>query len=54
VDALYEKIRIDGRVISAAVLVVTGINCSGTREILAVEPMESESEATYSLLFQGV
>ena len=49
VDALYEKIRMDGRVISAAVLVVTGINRPGTREILAVEPMETESEATYTL-----
>jgi putative transposase len=54
VDALYEKIRINSRVISAAVLVVTGINRSGTREILAVEPMENESEATYTLLFQGL
>jgi transposase-like protein len=54
VDALYEKIRMDGRVISAAVLVVTAINRSGTREILAVEPMESETEATYTRVFQNL
>jgi putative transposase len=54
VDALYEKIRMDGRVISAAVLVVTAINRSGTREILAVEPMESESEASYTRVFESL
>ena len=51
VDALYEKIRIDERVVNSAVMVVTGINREGKREILAVEPMENESEATYTLLF---
>jgi putative transposase len=54
VDALYEKIRVEGRVISAAVLIVTGINRSGTREILAVEPMESESEDTHTVVFQSL
>ncbi|MGA2614305.1 MAG: IS256 family transposase [Spirochaetia bacterium] len=54
VDALYEKIRMDGRVISAAALVVTAINRGGTREILAVEPMESETEATYTRVFEGL
>jgi transposase-like protein len=54
VDALYEKIRMDGRVISAAVLVVTAINRSGMREILAVEPMESETESTYTRVFQSL
>ena len=53
-DAPYEKIRMDGRVISAAVLVVTAINGSVERETLAVEPMESECEATYSRVFRGL
>jgi putative transposase len=52
VDALYQKIRVDGRVVSSAVMVVTGITPSGTREILAVEPMDSESEGTYTTLFK--
>jgi transposase-like protein len=51
-DALYQKIRVDGRVVSSAVMVVTGITPSGTREILAVEPMDSESEDTYTALFK--
>lgn len=33
------------------VLIVTGINTSGIREILAVEPVYSESEETYTQLF---
>ena len=52
IDALYEKIRLEDRVVNMAVLIVTGINRCGTREILAIEPMYQESEATYSLLFQ--
>ncbi len=52
VDAMYEKIRMNGRVVSMAVLIVTGINSSGVREILAVEPMYEESKETYSLIFK--
>jgi hypothetical protein len=33
-------------------MVVTGIALSGTREILAVEPMNNESEDTYTTLFK--
>jgi putative transposase len=51
VDALYEKIRTNGRVVNMAVLIVTGINTSGVREILAVEPVYGESEETYTQLF---
>jgi putative transposase len=54
VDALYEKIRHDGRVISMAVLVVAGITSEGTRDILTVEPMLRESEETYRHLFEGL
>ncbi|XOQ44947.1 MAG: hypothetical protein ACFWTN_10955 [Clostridium sp.] len=36
-DAPYEKIRMDGRVVSMAVLVVCGVNEQGYRDILAVE-----------------
>jgi putative transposase len=51
IDALYEKIRRNGRVVSNAIMLVTGINASGTREILAVQPMETESEENYTILF---
>lgn len=52
IDALYEKIRHDQRVQNEAVMVVCGLNSAGEREILAIEPMETESEETYADLFQ--
>lgn len=52
VDALYEKIRYDHRVINMAVQVVIGIDENGKRDILAVQPMQEESEATYKDLFE--
>ena len=51
-DALYEKVRFDGRVVSMAILVVCGVNEEGRREILAVEPMADESEASYTEVFR--
>lgn len=51
VDALYEKVRYSGRVISMAILVVCGVNESGQREILAIESMLEESSVTYTHLF---
>jgi transposase-like protein len=54
VDALYEKIRDDGKVISEAILVVYGVNLEGKREILAVEPMYEESEASWGSVFENL
>ena len=44
VDARYEKVRVDGRVVSQGVLVVSGVREDGFREILAVEVANTESE----------
>lgn len=54
VDALYEKIRDGHRVVNMAVQVVVGMDKEGKREILAIEPMQDESEATYNTLFEGL
>jgi transposase-like protein len=54
IDALYEKIRIDHHINNMAVHVVCGINLDGKREILAVEPMYNESEASYISLFNNL
>ena len=54
VDALYEKIRYDNKVINMAVEVVIGIDKTGKRDILAIEPMQEESEATYKSLFESL
>lgn len=53
-DALYEKVRVDGRVISMAVLVACGVNAQGQQEVLAVEPMLDESKESYAQLFQSL
>ena len=54
VDARYEKVRIDGRVVSQGVLLVLAVRDDGFREILAVEVANTESEATYQELFQSL
>lgn len=54
VDALYEKIRENGRVISMATLVVYGVNLAGKREVLAIEPMYEESKETWGSLFRNL
>ncbi len=54
VDARYEKVRIDGRVVGEGVLVVTAVRGDGLREILAVEVADTESEATYQELFKSL
>ena len=51
VDALYEKVRFNGKVISMAILIVCGVNTQGKREVLAVEPMLEESTNSYKQLF---
>jgi len=48
VDALYENIRQDGRIISSVVLIIQGLTKAGKREILAIEPMIEESEASWA------
>ncbi len=54
VDARYEKVRVDGRVVSQGVLVVSAVREDGFREILAVEVSDTESEATYQELFRSL
>jgi transposase-like protein len=52
VDALYEKVRYAGRVVSMAILLVCGVNDEGRREVLAIEPMLEESRESYRQLFE--
>jgi transposase-like protein len=52
VDARYEHVRVDGRVVSLGVLVVAGVRDDGKREVLAVEEADTESEATYHEVFK--
>ena len=50
-DALYEDVRVDGHVVSEAIIVVCGVDEHGKRDILAVEPMAEESFDTYKVVF---
>jgi putative transposase len=54
VDARYEKVRVDHRVVSQGVLIVSGVREDGFREILGVEVADTESEATYQELFRSL
>lgn len=55
VDARYEHVRLDGRVVSQGVLLVTGLRGDdGRRELLGVAVADTESEATYHELFRSL
>lgn len=48
-DARYEHVRVDGRVVSQGVLLVAGV-----RELPAVEVGHTENEASYQALFRSL
>jgi transposase-like protein len=51
VDARYEKVRHASKITSRAVLIVSGVNSDGRREILTWRLGDSESEQTWSEVF---
>jgi putative transposase len=52
IDALYQKVRVEGRVVSVAVMIAGAVNQAGKREILAVEPLFDESEDSWRVFFR--
>jgi len=54
VDARYEKVRVDGRVVSQAVLVTVGFDAGGRREVLDWRVADSESEQSWGELFRSL
>ena len=52
IDARYEKVRVNGRVVSQAVLVAVGFSSDGRREVLDWRVGDSESEATWGEMFR--
>ena len=54
VDARYEKVRVDHKVVNRGVLVVSGVRDDSFREILGVEVSDTESEATYQEMFRSL
>ena len=53
-DARYEKVRVDGRVVSQAVLTVVGFTAQGRREVLDWRVCDSESEQTWGEVFRSL
>jgi len=52
IDARYEKVRVEGKVVSQAVLVVVGFTSEGRREVLSWSVGDSESEQCWSEVFR--
>ncbi len=53
-DARYEKVRQDGQVRDAAVLLASGVNTAGKREILGVSVALSEQEVHWRTFLQSL
>lgn len=53
-DARYEKVRVEGKVVSQAVLTVVGFTVDGKREILDWRVCDSESEQTWGEVFRSL
>lgn len=52
IDARYEKVRVEGRVVSQAVLVAVGFTAEGKREVLDWRVGDSESQETWGEMFR--
>jgi transposase-like protein len=53
-DARYEKVRVEGKVVSQAVLVTVGFTIEGRREVLDWRVGDSESESNWAEVFRGL
>src|SRR3954470_3072216 len=53
-DATYLKGRVNGRVVSRAVVVATGVTATGDREVLGVDVGDSENGAFWTAFLQGL
>jgi putative transposase len=52
VDAVYEKVREDERVESMAVVIATGVNPQGRREVLGLDVIPTETEEGWTQFFR--
>lgn len=53
-DALYVKCREDGRIANVAVVVATGVTDDGHREILGVDTVSAEDEASWTAFLRSL
>lgn len=47
-DALYEKIRIDDRVVSNAVVIAYGVTAQGHRDVIGIDVVDTESKESWT------
>ncbi|GAG86890.1 unnamed protein product [marine sediment metagenome] len=52
IDARYEKVRKQDKVVSQGVLIILGVDEDGYREILAVDLANTETEESWSRVFR--
>lgn len=53
-DALYHKVREDGRVVSVATVIATAVNADGYREIVGLDVITTEDEAGWEAFLTGL
>lgn len=53
-DATYGKVRVNGRVVSQAVVVATGVSADGRREVLGHAVGDSETEQFWTEFFRSL
>jgi transposase-like protein len=54
VDATYQKVRVDGRVVSQATVVAVGITTDGDRQVLGVDVGPSEDRAFWTAFLRSL
>ena len=54
VDALTQKVREGGRIVNVAVVIATGVNAEGHREILGLDLITTEDGAGWTAFFRGL
>jgi putative transposase len=54
VDATYLKARVDGRVVSRAVVIATGVTADGGREVLGLDVGDSEDSAFWTAFLRSL
>jgi putative transposase len=53
-DATYCKVRINGRVVSQAVVIATAVTAGGSREVLGCAVGDSETETFWTEFLRGL
>ncbi len=53
-DALTQKVREEGRIVNIAIVVATGVNAAGAREILGLDLHTSEDGAGWTSFLRGL